>query len=130
LALAIISNKRLRDLLVNALEGGSNYWIEEINPELKAGSTLKDFCEGGKEQPEDDYFHWSQLVPTTPGHSLLVKPEEFFPVALNLKALRQGANIMATNWPRHWANVLTENDDAETGDVLLQCAVFGDIIFG
>jgi hypothetical protein len=32
--------------------------------------------------------------------------------------------------PRHFADVLNENDDAGTGDVFLQCCLFGEIIFG
>lgn len=37
---------------------------------------------------------------------------------------------MPVKYPRHWADVLAENDDATTGDVFLQCCLFGECIFG
>ena len=40
------------------------------------------------------------------------------------------AQIMADKFPRHFANILNENDDAETGDVFLQCCLWGDIVYG
>jgi hypothetical protein len=36
----------------------------------------------------------------------------------------------ATQEPRHFADWLAENDDAETADVFLQLCVFGKTIYG
>ena len=37
---------------------------------------------------------------------------------------------MAKKFPKCFADFLTENDDAETADVLLQCALFGEVRYG
>jgi len=37
---------------------------------------------------------------------------------------------MASEAPRHFADFIAENDDAETADVFLQCCLFGRIVFG
>jgi hypothetical protein len=37
---------------------------------------------------------------------------------------------MADKYPRHIADILSENDDATTGDVFLQLCLFGDVVYG
>ena len=49
---------------------------------------------------------------------------------LNFTTMKQGIQIMADKYPEHFANVINENDDAETGDVFLQCCLFGEVVFG
>lgn len=49
---------------------------------------------------------------------------------LDRAALLRGSDLMAEKFPHHFANVITENADAETGDVYLQCCLFGGIVYG
>lgn len=49
---------------------------------------------------------------------------------LDLKAIKRGLEVMAEKFPTHFADVLTENDDDNTGDVFLQCALLGNVIYG
>jgi hypothetical protein len=37
---------------------------------------------------------------------------------------------MAADYPRHFADLVNENDDADTGDAFVQCCVFGEVIYG
>jgi len=37
---------------------------------------------------------------------------------------------MAEKYPRHFANFAQEAEDAETGDVFIQCCVLGEIVYG
>ncbi len=124
--------KDLRGLLCSAFEGGSNYWYMIEGEVLPPKFTIEDFSKGGKAQPKGDYWHWAELIPTVPGCALLVSaPGEFdTPVALNLAALRRAEEIMREKYPRHWADAKEENGDAITGDVFLQCALYGEVIFG
>jgi len=72
-------------------------------------------------------------VPTTPGCALFIKDIEDDDGAeyrLDLEAIRKGLRVMADKFPKHFGDVLDENDDAETGDVFLQCCLFGDVIYG
>ena len=49
---------------------------------------------------------------------------------LDLKAVRKGLRLMKKEYPNHWADLVEENDDLITGDVWLQLAVFGEVIYG
>ena len=49
---------------------------------------------------------------------------------LDLKAVRKGLRLMKKEYPNHWADLVEENDDLITGDVWLQRAVFGEVIYG
>lgn len=49
---------------------------------------------------------------------------------LTRKKLLKGLGVMAQKYPRHYGNWLAGQDDAETGDVFIQCALFGEIVFG
>lgn len=49
---------------------------------------------------------------------------------LTLKDVRKGLRLMKKDYPYHYADLVEENDDAETGDVWLQLAVFGEVIYG
>lgn len=42
----------------------------------------------------------------------------------------RGLNLMASNAPRHFADLVAENDDAVTHDVFMQMVVLGDIVYG
>ncbi len=49
---------------------------------------------------------------------------------LDLDAIKRGIEVMSTKFRRHWNDFRNENDDATTGDVFVQCCIFGDIIYG
>jgi len=49
---------------------------------------------------------------------------------LDRAALEPGLQIMAEKYPRHFANFAQEAEDAETGDVFIQCCVLGEIVYG
>lgn len=130
-----LSIDTIRGLLCGALEGGSNHWYEIRTRGCDPPHDLKDFSHGGKAQDPDNYWHWSQLIPTTEGGWLEItapgagEPYEA-PRRLDLQALKIGAQVMASKYPRHFSNILTEDDDAETGDVFLQCCLYGEVVFG
>ena len=116
-----VTDERVTDLITSALEGGSNYWyMIDISQ-----STLVNDAHYLVEQPMR-------------GGNLCVglKNEEDGPVNgltqwnLNRESCKQGLEIMSRTYPRHFADWLNKNDDAITGDVFLQCALFGEIIFG
>lgn len=49
---------------------------------------------------------------------------------LDKAALERGIQAMAEKFPSHFSDFMNENDDAITGDVFVQCCVFGDTIYG
>jgi hypothetical protein len=81
----------------------------------------------------EDYYHWSQLVPTFPGGQLVIRDigegggETH---VLDLPALKKGWILLKQKYPKIYKRVIEESWDASDGDVFLQLALFGDVIFG
>jgi hypothetical protein len=48
---------------------------------------------------------------------------------LDLKSIGRGLGDLATKYPRHFADLVNENTDAITAEVLLQCCLFGELIY-
>jgi hypothetical protein len=44
--------------------------------------------------------------------------------------VRAGLQVLATKYPHHFADIVGDNSDCTTGDVLVQCALFGEIVYG
>jgi hypothetical protein len=114
---------------VGAFEGGSNYWLHSAelkfadkkpDPELKLvwyghDSLYEgDFTfEVGYDDPDEDEGEGN-------GKKLLSYPRD----------VTKGLELMAEKSPNHFADLLNENDDAITHDVLMQYIVLGDIVYG
>lgn len=131
----LVDVERMRDMLTCAFEGGSNYWytVNEDKTVLAEGLKYEDFQEGGKCTDPDNYAHPLEIIPFTKGCSLFIedKNEPDEPgKRLDRAALKTGLQIMADTYPRHFADMQQQNDDACTGDVYLQCCLFGEVIFG
>lgn len=116
---------RLQYLLCNAMEGGSGYWI----------SSTKYTYPAGLDKASVEYPHLE--VPFMKGGSILISAEDHANPdrkdgrwLLNHEALLNGWAVMADKAPRHFLDAINENDDAGTGDVFLQCCLFGEVIFG
>jgi hypothetical protein len=120
-----IPDGRVKDLLTCALEGGSNHWymiLEFHYPEGQSKESL------GLEYPHID-------LPFIAGGSLLIGDKEApdpkkDAVQLDRATMERGLAAMPVLHPKAWADFMAENEDANTGDVFLQCAVFGDVVFG
>jgi hypothetical protein len=108
----------IKDLLCNALEGGSGYWCaikRHENPD-----NVK--CE---------YKHLD-LPFTEKGGVIIIVPEDEDDkeYRLDRASMKKGLEIMAEKYDWHYRNFINDDADAETGDVFLQCSLLGDIIFG
>ena len=42
----------------------------------------------------------------------------------------EGSKVFANDFPRYYHEFVTENDDAVTADVWLQCVCLGDVVYG
>ncbi len=143
-----------RDILAYTLcagfEGGIGYWakiVEYIEPPKDAN--LFDFDFG---LTEDDgspslfrYIHYPMCA--AGGGVILgdAETEDGDPFDFTVKdsgvdfkglatldyaAVLRGVKIMAETNPRHFGDMIGEGGDSITGDVLIQCAVFGYVVFG
>jgi len=122
-----------RNLLVSAFEGGSNYWMKLDKYICPPDTTLDDFKEGGKRSVPDSIgstWHPAYILPTIKDGAMGIVDSENTKHTLTREKLFIGFDVMAKKYPQHFQNIVDENDDAETADVLLQCALFGELVYG
>jgi hypothetical protein len=109
-----VSKQLLRDLLCTAIEGGSNYWA--------------DFADITRGNPAGDWYYSSAIVtendPDTAVTTGTVVTPEMLAVGLERLALSSMPTALT-----HLADALSENGDAITADVVLQFAVFGELVY-
>ena len=139
-----ITDQRVSDILCDAFEGGSNYWIAQIaylykgklyEESKKLRAEIKKLGNFPLPIEEMEYppYIWLSLI--VGGEVLITAQDQENPVradknySLNAGTLRAGMTTMAQKYPKHFADIINENDDAVTGDVFLQCCLFGEIIF-
>ena len=118
-----IPQQRVEDLLCCAFEGGSGYWcciLDYENPD----------------NVEVTYKH-TQLPLTERGAVICVESNDFPPESeenqrwrLDREAVARGLQLMAEKYPNHFGDFANENEDAITGDVFLQLALFGELVYG
>jgi hypothetical protein len=119
-----VSLDRISNLLCSAFEGGSNYWYvinEFVKPKALTFRT----------DESEVYRHLD--YPLNEGGALIIgdmEDEDSEAKRLDLKAIEKGLKIMAEKYPRHMLDFINDNDDADTGDVFLQCCLFGEAIYG
>lgn len=121
-----LPDQRLSDLLCTAVEGGSNYWA----PMCRAVRT-------DGEYQSVDVFIEPNLVKTATGKCSTYVEHGVTWARVTLDDLRRGVSLLTTSpklnfavGAKHLADIVNENDDAETADVVLQLALFGEIVFG
>jgi hypothetical protein len=128
--------QRISDLLVGAFEGGSNYWYNITGADYPDTLTFR----------TSETFKYPADAALNPGGWLTIETLENDEIdgatqwKLDLDACKRALLMMASGkWKgsescqkplRFWADFMSENDDAETADVFLQLACFGEIVFG
>lgn len=123
-----LTTEQIGDLLCSALEGGSNYWYM-ITQAHRPAAWPKGESHFMHEYPltEDGYLLITDEVGGTDEQREIPDNKPF---KLDLAAIKRGLEIMGTDFVQHFADAMTDNGDAETGDVFLQCCVFGKLIYG
>ena len=115
-----MEEERLQDLLCCAFEGGSNSWyiINSFN-----------YAEGHNKDSLGIEFEHIEL-PFHEGCSVTVgNSENTEAKVLDLEAIKSGVQAMAEHYPNHFADWAGENEDSVTGDVFLQCCLYGELVF-
>ena len=122
----------IRSLLVGALEGGSNYWMRIENYKFPEGTTKDDF-KTGKYAVKSSCGYWciAYVLPFVEnGGVVIADDEDEKEYVLDLTKIQTGLQAMAVKAPRHFADFISENHDAETSDVFLQMCLFGELVYG
>lgn len=121
---------QIENLLISAFEGGSNYWIAQVDTKMTA-SEIK-----AKREANPDYS-WIYDAILREGGSVLIHiqnegdlDESELVRELTLDKLVAGIQLLFDTYPRHGNDILNQNDDAITADVMLQLALFKEVLFG
>jgi hypothetical protein len=126
----VIARKQIAYLLTTAFEGGIGYWCPRQEFRYREPKAWEPVLDEGDEKPE----RWKAYdYPLLPGGSVTFFADEDAPVkkcVLNLETIAKGLQVMASKHSWHFNNFLNDNADAETGDVFVQCCVFGDVVYG
>ena len=111
-----VPSDSISHLLCCAFEGGVGYWCQLTR------YTLDD----------DGILDYDSLADTSQDLEWVVVDLHSNREAHTVtpKKLQHGLSIMAEKYPRHMNDALTENDDGDTGDVFLQCCIFGKVVYG
>lgn len=116
--------RRVADILCTAIESGSSYWVHVADVEQGANDSAP-----WEQEYTPSYIRapfsangWVEIIDTESGDNGRY--------LLDRAALERGLKVMAEKYPRHWADFIAENEDATTGDVFLQCALFGEVVYG
>ncbi len=117
-----IDNDKVAGLLCTAFEGGASYWAEVLD---KKAPRRKPTFRGDW----NEYTTYSYPLGT--GGRVRIKDRESGKIyTLNRASILKGLQLMAEKAPNHFGDFVNENDDADTGDVFLQYALLGDLIYG
>lgn len=118
-----VSNTVIANVLCCAFEGGVGYWcciVDHLKPTVVWS------------HPD-----WREVFPhvhyplSYGGGLVLLDEEEDTKYQLTRVEIQQGLKVMHQKYPRHFADMLDESRcDAVTGDVFLQCSLFGEVIYG
>lgn len=106
-----VSKEVVESLIVSAIEGGSNYWYR-IEGRIGCDYLKLAFSPVGmpiSNKGSEPPFIKGRLTPTT---------------------IQMALDLMAEKYPRHFADILADREDAATGDVFLQLAILGTVMYG
>ena len=104
-----VTDDHLDSILVGCFEGGSNYWINKI--EVKS-----DDYKGKKYASECVAAGGELYITTTEGKYLLTKNSLINGLQMYLDESKH------KNWP--------DGGDSQTSDLILQYALFGEVVYG
>lgn len=132
-------------LLVSALDGNAiGYWIRRGSfsatlPEgFRAASLPWLDADEARDHDQDDEngrrVSCDYFAPLVVGGRWTFRDddgeEDAALLVLDLAAVERGLAVMAERYPRAFADIGTSRADAVTADVLVQCAVLGEVVYG
>lgn len=147
---------RLLDLVISAIDSASIlYWLRrygESDEEVDDDTDGKDENYGCHyitnlpdgfdpnvldwlEEPWDSRTRTDYFAPLVAGGTMTLfvdddRDDGKDTIVLDLAAMQRGIQAMAEKEPRHFADLMSEDDDGITADVFMQCCAFGSVIYG
>lgn len=122
-----VSNYFILGAITAGVEGGINYWAR-----IKSGYRAVAACWPVEDSPGEDAIGAAFATWMDSGAAVVIidAEDDGKEYRLDKAAIERGLTLMAEKQPRHFANLVRDSGDAETGDVLIQYCVLGDLVYG
>lgn len=121
-----ITRENRINMLVGALEGGSNYWYSILQP--SSDIVYNTLPNEGETSFAEKMYKAIETGATIEIHDIEDETEKLGEI--NIASIERGEQIMADKFRNHFADIVDENDDASTADVWFQLCCLGDVIYG
>ena len=108
-----ITRETIESLIMSAIEGGSNYWYR-IESDTNGDYLKQAFTDQG----------------LTISNFMVQDEDEAKSGVLNPASMQRALDLMPGKYNHILADIISGNEDAISGDVFLQLAVFGECIYG
>lgn len=119
-----VSYQKIADTMCSAVEAGSRYWCGGEVTSLQRHDFKFWYADPG-------FWALSNFSARfTHDGSGSSEGDNNVTTFIGPKDLKEGLILMARDYPHHFADMINDNGDANTGDVLLQCVVLKDVVFG
>ena len=110
-----VSGRRIADMVVGAIEGGSNHWLRRFRLESASIPPVA--------RPwYDDEHLWD-------GTFSIKAVWDNGTKNITQDDVKAGLDVMSAVYPKHFAELASENDDADTADVFMQCVLFRETVY-
>jgi len=125
-----VEKERIKDILITAFEGGCGYWLTILSTDM--------IEESKKFKGELNLIKLLMMGATIPIRDAEDSKEilgelNVFKITQAIQSMADGKDLKGKENEHlkfHANNFFTENDDAETADVIIQIATMGEIVFG
>ena len=113
-----IPNDQIVDMLITAIEGGSNYWciVPTYDP-LKWAEKIK------------KRLLWVSVYDRETAMQKAGPDEDDLLGAINVHSIRKGIRLMMEDYPEAFDRWMTGQYDAEDADIFLQLVTMGEVVF-
>lgn len=113
-----MTNKQANDLIITALEGGSNYWYY----------LPYEFRNAPKRMAPAEYI--VQEIHKGKSYRILDYEDGEYLGELSASNISRAKKLLKKDYPYFYADVIKEQWDAETADVFFQLLVMGELVYG
>jgi hypothetical protein len=122
-----ITASMIADQVIAGFEGGITYWAAKARPVVPAEDSF--------EHEDGNPWYARPTLYENDFKIRIVQHEEHTAgagtdVFMTPDSVQRGLDLMATKYPDHFSDLVTENGDATTADVFIQCCALGELIYG
>ena len=121
------------NLLCSAFEAGSSYWCARCTGEYVRPSDDNMIPAEWKDYPSYSWCFGDGKVVCCDVEEYLENDRDASECEkwiLDEAAIKRGLDVMAKDFNKHFMDAVRENDDSDTGDIFLQCCLFGKQVYG